>query len=447
MHQSILVDSEHSGLYCRGMQNVGCKASWWARERKPTWGAKLLCINVAVPVGANSFFLGLFVVLGSEMNEKRFWRILAVISSLLVADFAQADWQQVAKLTVPDGYGGFGEAVAIDGDYAIVGAPSFDRRTGRAYLFRRRGTRWVRQAKLTPSDGAGNDKFGSSVSIRGDYAIVGAPGHGDADTGAAYVFKRDNLAWVQQAKLSVSHGGAGAAAGTSVAIDGDCAIVGAPGDNNHRGAVYIFRRNGTRWIEETELMPEQPYRRCDFGRSVSIWGDHVMVGTSSAGQDAGRAYIFRRQANKWILQRKLTASDGARGDRFGGAVSIDGAHAVAGATWFSTQPGRAYVFERDGTKWTQQAKLAPSDARAMDSFGCSVCVSGERAIVGAEHPDKTGAAYVFRRSHAGWVQEAKLTRGDSKTSGSFGRYVSISRDYAVVGGLNTESAYVFSTIP
>jgi len=376
------------------------------------------------------------------MKHQISWNIWALLGCIVAV--APVPAEQQAKLTVPDGYGHFGQAVAISGDYAIVGAASFDMGAGRAYIFKREATKWIIQAKLTASDKARNDRFGSSVSISGDYAIVGAPGHGDLDTGAAYIFKRSGKTWVQEAKISVSYVGAGAAIGSSVSLDSDCAVVGAPGDNGRIGAAFIFRRGGKEWQQQARLARVDQHRPCDFGRSVSICGDYVIVGTSSPFSYLGRAYIYTRLGTKWIQQIELTASDGAAGDNFGRSVSIGSRCAAVGATGFSGSPGRVYVFKRDQTSWTEQARLTGSDGKHTDLFGCSVCINNDYLIVGAQEPAGGGAAYVFRHGGAAWVQEAKLTAPYGEMPYGFGLSVSISRGNAIVGGTNMESAYVFT---
>jgi len=197
------------------------------------------------------------------MKHRISWKIWVLSGCILAVAPVLAEQQQ-AKLTVPDGYGNFGQAVAISGDYAIVGADSFDMRAGRAYIFKREGTKWISQAKVTASDRARNDRFGSSVSISDDYAIVGAPGHGDLETGAAYIFKRTGKTWVQEAKIVYSYAGAGAAIGFSVSLDGDCAIIGAPGDNGNMGAAFIFRRGGKEWLQQDRLTPVGQHRPCEI---------------------------------------------------------------------------------------------------------------------------------------------------------------------------------------
>ena len=158
------------------------------------------------------------------------------------------------KLTASDGaaYDDFGYSVSISGDYAIIGAPGdviVEGGIGYAYVFQRSETSWTQQAKLTASDGVGGDIFGNSISIFGDYAIIGAYGDdvdGNANQGSAYVFQRSGTSWTQQAKLTAFDGVGGDIFGNSISISGDYAIIGANGDdvdgNTNQGSAYVFQQ-------------------------------------------------------------------------------------------------------------------------------------------------------------------------------------------------------------
>jgi len=270
---------------------------------------------------------------------------------------------------------------------------------------------WWEQDKLLASDGAAYDYFGVSVSIDGDYAIVGADRDDDNGRGfgSAYIFKRDGTSWTQQAKLLASDGAAYDFFGLSVSIDGDYAIVGAWGDDDNgdmSGSAYIFTRSGTAWTEEAKLLASDGAADDSFGVSVSISGDYAVIGAPLNVGWSGSAYIFTRSGTAWTEQAKLLASDGAADDHFGGSVSIDGDYAIIGARYDDdngVDSGSAYIFTRSGTAWTEQAKLLPSDGAANDMFGSlrSVSIDGDYAIIGAPYDDDngvdSGSAYVFKR--------------------------------------------------
>ncbi|WP_309399388.1 FG-GAP repeat protein [Cerasicoccus maritimus] len=371
-----------------------------------------------------------------------------------------------SKFTASDGatYDYFGYSVSLSGDTAIVGAYNDDG-SGSAYVFVRSGSGWTEQAKLTASDGASSDLFGYSISLSGDTAIVGAYGDDDkgGNSGSAYVFVRSGSIWTEQAKLTASEGAADDRFGNSVSISGDTAIVGALYDNDNgssSGSVYVFVRNGSDWTEQAKLMPSDGASSDYFGRSVSLSGDTAIVGADGDddnGSSSGSAYVFVRSGSIWTEQAKLTASEGAANDRFGNSVSLSGDTAIVGALQDDDKgsaSGSAYVFVRSGGVWTEQAKLTASDGAASDYFGSSVSLSGDTAIVGALYDDdngsSSGSAYVFVRSGGIWTEQAKLTASDGAAEDYFGNSVSLSGDTAIVGvrfdddnGSSSGSAYFY----
>ena len=305
----------------------------------------------------------------------------------------------------------FGSSVSISGDYAVVGARQDNSNAGSAYIFVRSGTTWTQQQKLTASDAASYDWFGASVSVSGNYAVVGAYGNDDAGTysnsGSAYIFVRSGTTWTQQQKLTASDAAVSDRFGVSVSVSGDYAVVGANGDNSHTGSAYIFVRSGTTWTQQQKLTASDAVEADSFGVSVSVSGDYAVVGaydTNDGGTNSGSAYIFVRSGTTWTQQQKLTASDAAASDWFGASVSVSGNYAVVGAygnddAGTYSNSGSAYIFVRSGTTWTQQQKLTASDAAASDAFGMSVSVSGDYAVVGAydtnDGANLRGSAYVF----------------------------------------------------
>jgi uncharacterized repeat protein (TIGR02543 family) len=337
-------------------------------------------------------------------------------------------WDAGTKITAADNAAGdgFGNSVSISGDYAIVGARSDDdngSNSGSAYIFRRTGTNsWDAGTKITASDGAADDRFGASVSISGDYAIVGARGDDDngSNSGSAYIFRRTGTnSWDAGTKIIPSDGSASEFDyfGSSVSISGDYAIVGAYGDASGSGSAYIFQRTGptgtNSWDAGTNITPWFVSIGSEFGSSVSISGDYAIVGAQNDddnGTDSGSAYIFQRTGptgiNSWDAGTKITASDGAPDDRFGVSVSISGDYAIVGA-WDDDDngsfSGSAYIFRRTGTNsWDAGTKITASDGAAGDRFGYSVSISGDYAIVGAWYDDdngsNSGSAYIFRRT-------------------------------------------------
>jgi hypothetical protein len=357
----------------------------------------------------------------------------------------------------------FGMSVGVSGDLAVIGAGADDGGKGSAYIFGRSGGAWSQMQKLTASDAAASDFFGESVAISGDAAIVGSPQDDDkgSTSGSVYIFTESGSAWSQTAKLTASDGAANDQFGYSVAVSGDLAIVGAPYDDSQKGAAYIFTRSGGVWSQTQKLTASDAAASDKFGWSVSISGDTAVIGAyldDDAGASSGSAYVFTRSGGVWSQAQKLAAADGAETDTFGFSVSVSGDVALIGA-WqdddAGSASGSAYVFTRSGGVWSQTQKLTASDAAAGDNFSYSVSVSGDVAVIGARADGDLGAsagsAYVFTRSGGVWSQTRKITAADGAAADYFGLGASVSGDAAIVGawqndaaGANSGAAYFFA---
>ena len=380
------------------------------------------------------------------ISRKRFCVFLAALVCLVGVCKSRADWPQQIKLTAsdaaPSNY--FGKAVSITADYCIIGAwGDNDKGTlsGSAYIFSRNGKNWNQSDKLTASDGAPYDNFGCSVGISGLFSIIGAEkknAGGLTDSGQAYIFYNGT----EQAKLTASDGAYNDYFGCAVAIDGNYAIAGAYNDDS-KGSAYIFFYNAGSWVQQDKLMASDRIGADNFGFSVAIDGNYCVVGApydDCPTTDSGSAYIFERNGSTWSQETKLIPSDGADRDHFGVSVSISGDYAIAGAAdddnASGTQAGAAYIFKRDGDNWTQQAKLIASDGGGYEHFGCSVAIDGNYAVIGAymggESGDE-GAVYIFERNETSWLQQEKLTASDAANGDQYGIAVGISGYHVLVG--------------
>jgi hypothetical protein len=378
------------------------------------------------------------------------------------------------KLLAADGaaYDRFGHAVAVSGDTAVVGADRNDEKgpdAGAAYVFVRSGTTWSQQAKLTAADGHANDYFGVAVAVSGDTALVGSMFNDDAksDAGAAYVFVRSGTSWTQQAKLLAADAASSKQLGISVALSGDTALVGAVEDADHgkrSGAAYVFARGGTRWSQQAKLTAADGAAFDQFGISVAVSGNTALIGAAGDdehGPGSGSAYVFARSGTSWSQEAKLTAADGAAADQFGVSVAVSGDTALVGANLADARgpdSGAAYVFARSGTSWSQEAKLTAGDGANGDTFGASVALLEDTALIGVPNDRHLGAAsgsaYLFVRSGTSWSQQAKLTAADATSADLFGASVAFSDNTALVGavcdgdlGSSSGSAYLYTPPP
>ena len=336
-------------------------------------------------------------------------------------------WSLQAQLFASNGAADdwFGISVAISGDTAVVGA-SYDDvggevQQGSAYVFVRSGSTWSEQVQLLAGDGSTWDGFGRAVAISGDTAVVGAVTDdvgANADQGSAYVFVRNGSTWGQQAHLTAADGSASDFFGGAVAISGDTAVVGASydgaGTNDMQGSAYVFMRSGAVWGLQAHLAAADGAWGDLFGMSVAISGDTAVVGASEddvgANRDQGSAYVFARSGSTWSQQAHLTAADGASDEWFGWSVGVSGDTAVVGAprhvVGAKADQGSAYAFARSGSTWSQQAQLSAVDGAADDWLGMSVAISGDTAVVGAYRNDvgvvaDQGSASAFRFAKPG----------------------------------------------
>jgi hypothetical protein len=395
-----------------------------------------------------------FMSLNSNVTDQ-------TVTQVGVYDYTQADTteQQITatNAATQDKF----KAVAIDGDYAIVGAIGVDSGQGAAYIFVRNTTTgvWFEQQKLTATDGEAGDAFGRSVAIDGDYAVIHSANDDDdvTNSGALYVFKRDTTTgfWLQHQKLKASDPGEDDSFGYSVNISGDYIITGAQYNDDtytSSGSAHIYTRDPTtgQWGSEQKLTANNPATDDYFGSTTTISGDYAFVG--SRGDDdnsvsgSGSVYVFKRNATTgaWSQDQKLTASDPTTDAGFGGgSIAISGDYLIIG-----TNAGGAYIFKLDTTTgtWSEQQKLTPSDGAPGGSFGSSVSISGDYAIVGALG---NKSAYIYKRDGTTWSEQIILYAGGVATSVTeYGGSVAISGGYAFVGarGYNTYTgaAYIYT---
>jgi T5SS/PEP-CTERM-associated repeat protein len=302
-------------------------------------------------------------------------------------------------------------------------------------------------AILAPSDGGQYDNFGYSVAMDGDRAVVGArqrpyPSY----PGGVYVYGWTGTTWNEQAILTASDAVAGEMFGSSVAIDGDRIVVGAPRKNSQQGAVYVFAWDGGAWVEEAILAASDATNSAYLGNAVAIDGTTILAGASGAdngsGPDTGAVYVFEYDGMNWSESQKLVPADGAHLDKFGASLWLDGAQAIVGAPEHDasgTDAGAAYILSTDGMSWSIDTKLVADDGSAGDRFGESVALDGDRAIVSAPYSDAdsldSGAVYTFVWFPEYWHEFPALTAADTSASDHFGESLALEHHKLVVGAI------------
>ncbi len=343
-----------------------------------------------------------------------------------------------------------GESVAVSGSRIVVGAPYEDAvatNSGAAYVFVETAGGWQLEARLTASDGAAVDRFGSAVAIDGERIVVGAWGCDGANTdeGAAYVFERVGTSWIQAQKLVASDPATTAWVGYSVAVDGDTVVVGgwaAPLGTSKPGAAYVFERQPGGWTVGQKLVANDAAHGAAFGSSVAASGDRVLVGApndSAVQSNAGAAYVFERSGTAWSQSQKLVASDANTGARLGQACDVDGERILVGAFGdgsngvYNAEIGAAYFFELSGT-WTEVAKVRPAEITTGERFGFSVALAGDDAVAGAPRDALGwGTVYVYRRTSSGWQQIGAVNAPGAEPRDELGYSVALDPPLVVAG--------------
>ena len=366
---------------------------------------------------------------------------------------------QETKLTASDGERNdvFGVIVDVEDNRAVIGARADDdngRNSGSAYVFEKVDGEWIETTKLTASDGDQDDLFGDSLALGGDTIVVGAWEDEElgSGSGSAYVFEKVDGEWVETAKLLASDGAEGDFFGISPGVEGNTIVVAAPGDESDTGAVYTFEKIEGEWVETEKLTASDGSDGDAFGRFVSIQGDQMVIGAmgdDDHGNNSGAAYIFEKIEGVWTETAKLTASDGDNRNLFGRQARIDGNRVIIGA-YKNENKGAAYIYEKIEGVWTETAKLTASDGADRDSFGRSVYIEGNIAIVGAraddDNGDESGSVYIFEQVDGEWLEIEKITASDGGEGDRFGRRVFLDGNNLFVGATKNNlvgAAYVY----
>ena len=374
----------------------------------------------------------------------------------------------------------FGYAVDIDGDYAIVGAPAADSNIGAAYFFTRSsdGT-WNSGQRITASDGATGDMFGSAVAISGDWAVVGAyrndaDNNGDVNDGKVYIFQRDsNGSWSETQNIDITNMNGGDISGgydmfgISVAIDGSWIAIGASQDDRGTGtkfgAAYILIRSGADWNYDDRL--DGVIVKSGFGSAVDIDGDIMVVGASNEDTDGdgfdpakqGAAYIYRLVVGGWELSDRVTASTPTHQAHLGRGVSISTNYLAVGA-YGEAIAGTAGFYTRSGSdEWDSTAvqQLKPDDQKAGDRFGLAIATNGSFLLIGAPFADYyaplSGVVFLYKILDDGSII-FKNALGPSDVTGikGYGFDLAMNGQVAIIGAIDDPysgggpgAAYIF----
>lgn len=264
---------------------------------------------------------------------------------------------------------------------------------------------------LSPSSAAPYGYFGPAIALEGDTAVISAPGYFDVPmAGAVHVFTRLGTRWVEQQELRPSDGEVEDFFGLSLALSGDTLAVG-----SGEARAYVFVRTGAGWVEQQKLEIAGLPSNSGFGTLLSLQDDTLVFGAFSEDspvQNAGALYVFVRSGGVWSLQQRLQPADVAEND-FNGIVLLSGDSLLLGSPLKDGLQGAVYRFTRSGTRWTQQEKLTALDGQPRDGFGARLALDGNTLLVRAllhhgQPPYEKSAVYVFTRSGSGFAQQQRI---------------------------------------
>ncbi len=365
--------------------------------------------------------------------------VALMISAISATQAANEDFKLLASDGAISNY--FGNSVSASDGRIAIGAHGISNSS--AYIYDWDGSQW-NETKLTASDGAYEDFFGYSIAVSGDRIVAGA--HGDDDnydnSGSVYIFDWDGTQW-NETKITASDGAAWDRFGNSVSVSGDRIVVGSHYDDDNgsqSGSAYIYDWDGTQW-NETKITASDGAATDYFGTSVSVSENRIVVSSyydDDNGSESGSAYVYDWDGAQWN-ETKITASDGTASDNFGRSVSVSGDRIVVGANHDDdngNSSGSAYIYDWDGSQWNE-TKLTAFDGVAADYFGQSVSVFNDLIVVGAYGDDNNtgsigGSAYMYFWDGTQW-NTTKLTPSDALGNKHFGYSVSVFNDLVVVG--------------
>ena len=335
---------------------------------------------------------------------------------------ASGGWVEAARLRAPDATpsDGFGSALDAHLGTMLIGASGGRGGTGSVHVFERSPSgSWEASGRLTATGVSPDSRFGTTVAIRGDIAVVGAPGPSGGrrnpqptGPGAAYVFQRDDGVWTERAKLTSA--GTPDGFGNSVAIQDDQILVGAPFDNQS-GTVYAFGLSTGQW-ERTGTLSTPNLRTNDgFGASVRIDGDRALVSAPgrSGGEGAVFTFNFDSGESQWTPTGRLLPFDGFQQDGFGSSMAFASRGVWVGSPGMSLHRGATYLFEENSEGgWSGATKIGMSNLQASDAFGSAIAVENEVAVIGVAGVDfGSGTAAIFERNGDTW-EVANVVMGE-----------------------------------
>lgn len=421
------------------------------RALTPSDAAGMLGFGVATAVSGDEIFVGrpgafaVFPMPGSEPGTVHVFRS------------EDGAWTEYASVSAPDGFvgNGFGSAVAVNGDFLLVGAPKAADGAGVTYVFQREGDGWSYVDRIEAEGGMAGDGFGSAIAMQPGNALIGAPGRGES--GAAFLYTADGAGGWSMQELSSTSAGPDAAFGAAVSLEGDLALVGAPGPTGlnfvggqpqfQAGSAFVYERGDDGWTEAAHLTPPSGG---SFGQAVLLSGGEAFVSAPLADQATGTVFRYApNDAGAWEAGAQIAADGGTPQTLFGSSLARSGDRLVVGAPGANQFSGAAYVFAADGQGgWAQEAVLTADVTGLMGFMGNAVAAGDDFAIIGAPGSEFfEGIGFVFQRDDAGsWTETSSIVESAGGLEAIVGGEIPCGND-GTVGDFACQNVELVSFMP
>jgi len=341
----------------------------------------------------------------------------------------------------------FGTSVAINNEFAAVGASREEVAKGAVYIHRKNGSNWNFNQKITAPDGVEMAEFGGSIKFGTDFLVISA-GRADIDNtiraGALYVYDLDsNNQWNFTKKLTASDYDNDALLGvnpTSLAADGNTIVAGAPGFSSWNGAVYIYEKEGSNWEETQKITSPESVDYGNFGIGVSLFGDYLVIGASGVNNSSGKIYIYKKNnSGEWIFHQSLTSSDNFENSYFGNSVSISGNELVVGAyTEVDTgNPSMAYTFKlNDSGNWEETQKIPSYESSEHTYFAWMCELKNDKLLISSPHlyGAEAGRTLLYKKnSQNNWEFDQELKPTNDVAEDFYGWSLAMNDNEIIVG--------------
>jgi len=327
---------------------------------------------------------------------------------------------------------GFARAVDVADGSVFIGEPSNAHQPGMVYVFRRSNSEWSQQAQLSASDGEIGDGFGTSLDAVDRQILIGAPEKNN-ERGAFYVFEKgSDGSWSQGARIT-SPDTSEIEFGASVAQHNDLAFIGAPGENDGAGAVYVFKKGDGSWSQQARLANPDTSRGTSFGSALAVEGSQLFIGAPR--HKGGAVYVFGNEMGSWKKQAILVNDNVDEEARFGSTINLRGKLALIGAPRQTGGSGAVFVFQNNNG-WKATGQLVAYDGGPRYGFGSAMAFVGNKAWIGAPGADgRKGALYEYKwdKDSKSWTGVSKLNGPDRKHGDRFAGTIAVGKDIAVAG--------------